>query len=65
MLNHAGETDYHDVINEDRNNVWHHLVQHSPFEASDPMVVVVRSATVAAADGQRLRRAPTCIDACS
>ena len=40
MLNDAGGTGYDDVINEDRHNVWHHLVQHSPFEDSDPMVVV-------------------------
>ena len=40
MPNDAGGIGYADVINEDKHNVWHHLVQHSPFENSDPMVVV-------------------------
>lgn len=40
MLNDAGGTSYAEIINEDRKNVWHHLVQHQPFEDSDPLIVV-------------------------
>ena len=40
MKNDVEGISYAEVINDDRNNVWHHLVQHRPFEESGPMVVV-------------------------
>ena len=40
MKNDVEGISYDDVINDDRNNVWHHLVQHRPFEESGTMVVV-------------------------
>ncbi|MEM7719988.1 MAG: aminotransferase class III-fold pyridoxal phosphate-dependent enzyme, partial [Pseudomonadota bacterium] len=32
--------DISDVIEADRKNVWHHLIQHKPFESVDPRVMV-------------------------
>ena len=32
--------DISDVIEADRKNVWHHLIQHKPFESIDPRVMV-------------------------
>ena len=32
--------DITDVIEADRKNVWHHLIQHKPFESIDPRVMV-------------------------
>jgi taurine-pyruvate aminotransferase len=32
--------DISDVIEADRKNVWHHLIQHKPFETIDPRVMV-------------------------
>lgn len=29
-----------DVIDNDKNHVWHHLSQHKPYEKNDPMVIV-------------------------
>jgi len=40
MKNDVEGISYAEVINDDRNNVWHHLVQHRPFEESGTMVVV-------------------------
>ena len=40
MQNEPDAVDYAEIISDDRANVWHHLVQHRPFEDSDPMVVV-------------------------
>ncbi|MCP3871061.1 MAG: aminotransferase class III-fold pyridoxal phosphate-dependent enzyme [Gammaproteobacteria bacterium] len=40
-MNESSEgSHYAEVIDHDRNNVWHHLVQHRPFEDVAPMVVV-------------------------
>ena len=30
----------HDIVGSDRNHLWHHLVQHKPWQDSDPMVIV-------------------------
>ena len=32
--------DISDVIEADRKNVWHHLIQHKPFESIDPRVMI-------------------------
>ena len=32
--------DISDVIEADRNHLWHHLIQHKPFETIDPRVIV-------------------------
>ncbi len=32
--------DISDIIEADRKNVWHHLIQHKPFESIDPRVMV-------------------------
>ncbi|MDO6564338.1 aminotransferase class III-fold pyridoxal phosphate-dependent enzyme [Amphritea sp. 1_MG-2023] len=40
MTNNVNEFDSIDVVNSDRNHVWHHLTQHKAFEKSDPMVIV-------------------------
>lgn len=32
--------DISDVIEADRNHLWHHLIQHKPFETVDPRVIV-------------------------
>ena len=40
MTDNTNKFDAQDVINKDRNHVWHHLTQHKPFEESDPMVIV-------------------------
>ncbi|MFV2035781.1 MAG: aspartate aminotransferase family protein [Halocynthiibacter sp.] len=32
--------DWSDVIKADRAHVWHHLIQHKPFETSDPRIIV-------------------------
>ena len=29
-----------DIVGSDRNHLWHHLVQHKPWQSSDPMVIV-------------------------
>jgi taurine-pyruvate aminotransferase len=29
-----------DIVGSDRNHLWHHLVQHKPWQNSDPMVIV-------------------------
>ncbi|CUH76207.1 Taurine--pyruvate aminotransferase [Tritonibacter multivorans] len=34
------ENDLSDVIAADKAHVWHHLVQHKPFETSDPRIIV-------------------------
>ena len=34
------QNDPHAVIEADRAHVWHHLVQHKPFEAIDPQIIV-------------------------
>ncbi|MCZ6831728.1 MAG: aminotransferase class III-fold pyridoxal phosphate-dependent enzyme [Gammaproteobacteria bacterium] len=37
MTNHTKEAD---IVNTDRNSVWHHLTQHKPLEEADPLVIV-------------------------
>lgn len=39
-MNEKTAMDVNDIIRSDRENVWHHLVQHKPFEEIDPMVMV-------------------------
>jgi len=29
-----------DIVGSDRNHLWHHLVQHKPWQSTDPMVIV-------------------------
>ncbi|HEY5739403.1 MAG TPA: aminotransferase class III-fold pyridoxal phosphate-dependent enzyme [Gammaproteobacteria bacterium] len=29
-----------DIVGSDRNHLWHHLMQHKPWQSSDPMVIV-------------------------
>ncbi len=40
MTYNVNDFDSLDVVNSDRNHVWHHLTQHKPFETTDPMVIV-------------------------
>ena len=30
----------HEIVGSDRNHLWHHLVQHKPWQSTDPMVIV-------------------------
>lgn len=34
------DLDTKQIINNDKSHVWHHLVQHKPFESSDPLMIV-------------------------
>ena len=36
----TGQNDYSEVIENDRNHMWHHLSQHKKYETVDPMIVV-------------------------
>ena len=29
-----------EIVGSDRNHLWHHLVQHKPWQTTDPMVIV-------------------------
>ena len=40
MTYNVNDFDSLDVVNNDREHVWHHLTQHKPFEKNDPMVIV-------------------------
>ena len=35
-----GQNDYSEVIENDRNHMWHHLSQHKKYETIDPLIVV-------------------------
>ena len=35
-----GNNDLGDIVNSDRNHVWHHLSQHKRYEASDPLMII-------------------------
>ncbi len=36
----VGENDLGPVVEADKAHVWHHLIQHKPFETSDPRIIV-------------------------
>jgi len=40
MTYDVNDFDSLDVVNNDRDHVWHHLAQHKPFEKTGPMVIV-------------------------
>ncbi|MBY4675191.1 aminotransferase family protein [Marinobacterium arenosum] len=40
MTFNANEFNAGEVIEQDRNHVWHHITQHKPFEQNDPLVIV-------------------------
>jgi taurine-pyruvate aminotransferase len=40
MTLHSNPNDIRDVIEADRAHVWHHLIQHKPFETIDPRIIV-------------------------
>jgi taurine-pyruvate aminotransferase len=40
MTLHSNPNDIRDVIEADRAHVWHHLIQHKPFETVDPRIIV-------------------------
>ncbi len=40
MDGNFNENDLSKVINADKANVWHHLIQHKPFETNDPRIIV-------------------------
>ncbi|MEE9428215.1 MAG: aminotransferase class III-fold pyridoxal phosphate-dependent enzyme [Paracoccaceae bacterium] len=40
MDTHLSPNDISDVIEADRTHLWHHLVQHKPFETIDPKIMV-------------------------
>jgi taurine-pyruvate aminotransferase len=40
MTIHPNPNDIRDIIEADRAHVWHHLIQHKPFETIDPRIIV-------------------------
>ena len=34
------DNDISHVVEADRAHVWHHLIQHKPFETNDPLIIV-------------------------
>ena len=34
------ENDLSRVVEADRAHIWHHLIQHKPFETNDPRIIV-------------------------
>jgi len=34
------ENDISDVVNADKAHIWHHLIQHKPFETNDPRIIL-------------------------
>ena len=39
-MDYAALNDMNEVVEADRRNVWHHLIQHKPFEETDPRIIV-------------------------
>ncbi|MEM7242972.1 MAG: aminotransferase class III-fold pyridoxal phosphate-dependent enzyme [Pseudomonadota bacterium] len=39
-MDYANLNDMNEVVEADRRNVWHHLIQHKPFEKTDPRIIV-------------------------
>ena len=39
-MDYAALNDIEEVVEADRRNVWHHLIQHKPFEETDPRIIV-------------------------
>ena len=39
-MDYASLNDMNEVVEADRRNVWHHLIQHKPFEDTDPRIIV-------------------------
>jgi len=39
-MNKAVDPKLAELIEADRNHVWHHLTQHKPYEEKDPLVIV-------------------------
>jgi taurine-pyruvate aminotransferase len=37
---HAARNDYRDIIEADREHVWHHLSQHKKYETVDPLIII-------------------------
>ena len=35
------ENDISDVVASDKAHIWHHLIQHKPFETNDPRIILV------------------------
>ncbi|MGB5868675.1 MAG: aminotransferase class III-fold pyridoxal phosphate-dependent enzyme, partial [Albidovulum sp.] len=40
MDNAAYSNDISEVVEADRAHLWHHLIQHKPFETNDPRIIV-------------------------
>lgn len=40
MDGQLNENDIRHVVDADRNNVWHHLVNHKPFETGEPKIII-------------------------
>ena len=40
MDGHLSENDISHVVDADRAHVWHHLIQHKPFETGEPRVII-------------------------
>lgn len=40
MNRHVSENDLSSIVLSDKENVWHHLIQHKKFESSDPLILV-------------------------
>jgi taurine-pyruvate aminotransferase len=39
-LSHSNKNDYREVIENDRQHVWHHLSQHKRYETQDPLLII-------------------------
>jgi len=46
-----------DIVGSDRNHLWHHLVQHKPWQSADPMVIVEGKGMRGRVDRKRRLRA--------
>ncbi len=39
-MDYLATNDISDIVENDRKNVWHHLIQHKPFETGEPRIIV-------------------------
>lgn len=39
-MDYLSTNDISDIVEQDREHVWHHLIQHKPFETVDPRIIV-------------------------
>lgn len=39
-MDYLATNDISDIVENDREHIWHHLIQHKPFETTDPRIIV-------------------------